>query len=250
MISTLFSICFGKLDGILNGQAAFDQFFAAEPVLDQEIGTDRFPHPVNHHQRKAGAILTAAAVAVGALVRERREELPQQPAVAAMQHHHIEAHNFEIRGGIGVVIGHLAHHGFVHLVDGNAVFADVAGGADGILVARNIHRVVGRAGVIDLHRGHRAMLFDGHGQFMKCARMPVSGMGIGDVVEGIAAVGVLPIHIGLAHCHLGKAAAGPGGVKRNALIGWPVIDNAVVAGQGRHHQPVPEQVLANLDGTE
>ena len=72
-------------------------------------------------------------------------------------------------------------------------------GPIGFLLAGNILRMVGRLSMIDLHRSDGAMLFDGHRQLMKRTRMPVFRMGIGDVVEGVAAVGVPPVHIGLAY---------------------------------------------------
>ena len=51
----------------------------------------RGAHRFEHFEREAQAVFDAAAVFVGALVADRREEGREQIAVAAMQFEHVEA---------------------------------------------------------------------------------------------------------------------------------------------------------------
>ncbi len=54
------------------------------------IGTPLFGDGINHFQHQTGAVLYAAAVLIGTLVRGRRQELVQQIAVGTVQLNHVE----------------------------------------------------------------------------------------------------------------------------------------------------------------
>ena len=67
---------------------------------------------VDDHEQQAGPVLQAAAEAVGAVVGQRGEELVDEPAVAGVDHGHLETAGLGLLGGAAKGV----HHGLDHLL--------------------------------------------------------------------------------------------------------------------------------------
>jgi hypothetical protein len=151
-------------------QPARDQIRRAEAILYREILATTLFDRSDYSLREASAVLDAAAVFVGAEVRSRRDELSQQPAMPAVDHHHVETGLLGTERGRSVVLDDLVHHlqgHFFHLDLTTAPvlseLADRAGGADG--VPSTVQLADGHpAGVLQLDGGYCAAALDGLGQ--------------------------------------------------------------------------------------
>ena len=78
-------------DGVLDRPAALDPVDGRDAHAERLALGPGLAHRLEDLERQAHAVLEAAAVGIGALVRQRREELMQQVAVRGVQLDHVEA---------------------------------------------------------------------------------------------------------------------------------------------------------------
>ncbi len=95
----------GHLDRLAEGGAALDQLVAAEPHAECQAGPDRRAHRGHHLQQQPGAGRQRPAVPVGALVRGRGQETPDDRGLRALQFHAVEPALGAVPGDAGVA-GH------------------------------------------------------------------------------------------------------------------------------------------------
>ena len=80
----------GKLNGFVEGPAAFGPIGGGDADEERQVLRPRGADGIDDLERKAGAIFEAAAVGVGALVGERRQELVKQVAVGGVNLDEVE----------------------------------------------------------------------------------------------------------------------------------------------------------------
>ena len=93
----------GILDALVHAVAVL-KLRGGDAELDGEILSAALMDGIADGDGEAGAVLQAAAPAVGALVRPLREELLRQPAVAAVDGDHAAARHLAVGGGGGVLL--------------------------------------------------------------------------------------------------------------------------------------------------
>lgn len=103
--------------------AAIEELGAAHAELDGKSGTDGFADACEHFARKAQAIFQAAAVFVGAMVEIWREELIDEPAVAAVDHDHLKTGALGEGGFFAVGLDDVGDLFFCQSFHRNAVWA-------------------------------------------------------------------------------------------------------------------------------
>ena len=81
----------GVLAHILQGDSVFHVLVAAHPQLNDEVLAHSLPDSLVHPQGEPGPVFQRAAVLIRAVVGSGREELGEQPAMAAVNHDHLEA---------------------------------------------------------------------------------------------------------------------------------------------------------------
>ncbi len=187
----------GELDAVLQGHATLDALGTGHPVLDQEVITADLLDLVAHHDGEPGPVGHAAAELVGAVVEPGGDELVQQPAVAAVEVHHLEAQGLAHPGRLCPLGGGLLHHLHRHLLHLDSVLPDKGGGANGVLMARDGVRVVHGAHVVELDGGHCSMGLDGLGEHHDGLHME-GGHGVGPDVQTVLMAPGVPWSIKLS----------------------------------------------------
>ena len=102
-----------QLHLVLDHQAELYQLIHAKSTLGKlrpnavfygHLGSNGLPHRINDHQWEFCTIFKAAAELIGTGIKLGREHLIQQPAVGAVEHHHLEArlHSHLCRFAIGL----------------------------------------------------------------------------------------------------------------------------------------------------
>src|SRR6185437_333572 len=91
------------------GGAAIDPVDRRDADAERLVGRPRLAHRLEHFQRIAHALLDAAAVFVVALVGERRQELVDEIAVAAVHLDDVVADALGALHGRDVILGQLLH---------------------------------------------------------------------------------------------------------------------------------------------
>ena len=81
----------GDAHALVKAISASAELRAADAQLDGKARANCRAYALEHLVRKAAAPLQAAAVGIRAVVEERGEELVDEPAVATMDHDHLEA---------------------------------------------------------------------------------------------------------------------------------------------------------------
>ena len=195
----------GKLHALLQGVAALHVLGAAEAHLDEEVLAAVLADAVDDHEQQAGPVLQAAAEAVGAVVGQRGEELVDEPAVAGVDHGHLETAGLGLLGGAAEGV----HHGLDHLLGHEehlALAVDrliggglVGQGGDGLgLVKVDVVRAPGldaragpqHAGVVELNAGNGAVAVDlvgnagQEGQVILMSRHDLGGGQLAGVLAG------------------------------------------------------------------
>ncbi len=228
----------GELNAVLQGHAALDALRTAHAVLDEKILSADLLDFIADHDGEPGAVLHAAAEFVGTVIEAGGNELIQQPAVAAVEVHHLEAQGFTYPGRFRPLGGGFLHHLHRHFLHLHPVFPDESGGADGIFVAGNGVRVVhgpymveldggnGSVGLDRLRQGHDALHVERrHGIFP-------------DVQAMLVPPGVFVVDEALCDGHNGKSAPGFRFVNVDALRGGVTVVYNAVGGDGGGNDPV------------
>ena len=81
----------GERDGVVDGPTIFGPVGCGDTDEEGQVGGPDGAHGVNNLEGKAGAVLEAAAIGVGALVGEGREEFVEQVAVGRVDFDDVEA---------------------------------------------------------------------------------------------------------------------------------------------------------------
>ena len=81
----------GERDGLVGRPAVVNPVGGRDADKKREVGWPGSADGVDDLQEEAGAVLEAAAVSIGALIGERREELMQQIAVGSVDLNEVEA---------------------------------------------------------------------------------------------------------------------------------------------------------------
>lgn len=84
----------GNLDAFFQVVAAFSEFGAAHAEFDGAKGADSGADRLQDFDGETDAVFQGAAVSVAAVVEQGREELVNEPAVAAVDHDHFKTGTF------------------------------------------------------------------------------------------------------------------------------------------------------------
>ena len=156
--------------------AAIEELGAAHAELDGKSGTDGFADACEHFARKAQAIFQAAAVFVGAMVEIWREELIDEPAVAAVDHDHLKTGALGEGGFFAVGLDDIGDLFFCQSLHRNAVWTGAV--ARAILTEAGFFILVDEigAGVLaavgKLDAWHGAVAFDAVGEIGEAGEEP------------------------------------------------------------------------------
>ena len=250
----------GEGDALLLGQAALDLLRAAHAVFDEKVVAAALADPVDDHEGEFGPVFEGAAVFVGPGVVQRGEELVQQPAVAAVEQHHVVTRGFENFRAVGEVVGHHVHILLGHAVDVDVLLIGLAVEHAGLHLV-DFHRTPGfpavgvrvpvgpgkghHAAVVQLLRGQGPAGVDGPGDLRQLGlvfRSDGEGAGVGG--------GVLPVHRRITQGDHSEAAPGLLGVEVDHRLVGPAIEVHVGHHMRRGKQPVAEGGLFDGDGFE
>ena len=226
----------GDLHPVFQGIPSVKQFCTAHPELNGESRANGFADLRQHLPGEPEPIFKAAAVFIGAVVESRRQELVHQPAVAAVNHDHLEPHPLGQGGRLAV-----GFHNVGNLFFGQGLHRDavrphpVAGPELGQAFLLVLVHQIGTgilAGVAQLHAGHRPV--PGHSIGQEGPARQISRGGQIDV-KHMAGVGLGMYHQ-LAGGDGGGAALGPKlietrGPGTNGTVGGDVR----AAHRGREH---------------
>ena len=102
------------LDRVVRRDAALDPVVRRDAHRDRQLLRPDLAHRLEHLERIAQPVRQRAAVLVGALVGERRDEGRQQVAVRAVQLEPVEAGLGGVAGGADEVVAHAVHVGARH----------------------------------------------------------------------------------------------------------------------------------------
>ena len=237
----------GDTHALVQVIAALHELIAAHADLDGEPRPDGFSHRREDFSGKAHPVLKTATVLVRAVVEQRGEELVDEPAVAGVDHEHLEARAFRQGGGVSVggddlvdeLLRELFYRGAVRPCAGRRPPL----GHLLLFVAVGEIRPGELAGVGQLEGGDGAVALDGVGGVGEAGK----ALGHAQIQpEGVAAVR------GVDHA-LGD------GDRRGAAVGAQLIElqgpgtDAAVCGDiraahGRGEHPVTKDRLADGDG--
>ena len=236
----------GDLNALVQVIAALDELVPAHAQLDGEPGSDGVSHGGQHLAGEADAVFKRTAVLVRAMVEQRGEELVDEPAVAGVDHEHLEARTLGVGGG-GAVSGHdLVYHGLIQLFYLHTVRADMSGGTPlgkgGFLILVGEIGAGVLPGVRQLQGGNGPVALDGVGGVGEAGK----ALGDGQVQpEGVAAVR------GMDHAlrdrDRRRAAVGAQLVKLQRTRPDAAVLRDVRAAHGRGEHAVAEDGLADGD---
>ena len=209
----------GKFNAILQGHAALHALGAGHTVFNQKVITADLLDLLTYHNGELGTVCHGAAVFIGTMVELGRDELVQQPAVAAVEIDHLEAQRFGDPCNLGPLIRSLFHHLNGHLFDLYAVVTHIGRGADGILVTGDGIGMVHGTHMVELNGGNRTVGLDGFRQRHDGLHME-GGHGLFPEVQAVLMPpGILVVNEGLGEGDFRKAAPGLGLIDINALRG-------------------------------
>ena len=132
----------GLLRAVVGGDAAFLLVVAVEAHFDDHVVADGVADGLDDFQRIAAAVFHGAAVFIGTLVAQRRQEVVHQPAVAVMQQNTVEAGTHGEHGGIHIHFLDIVHVLLVHGLRHAAVVHEGAG-ADELISRPGKHAAAG-----------------------------------------------------------------------------------------------------------
>ena len=154
---------FGDFNALRQIIAVLEVFGAGYADVDRHLPADGGANLFDDEQTEAHTVFQRAAPSVGTVVRDGAYELVDEPAVAAVQHDHIEAAVLRVLRGLGVFVRDPFNLLLGHLLHGVAPGVHVAGRAEGVFAADELRRAQ-RAAVVKLHLGHGPAGVDGVGQ--------------------------------------------------------------------------------------
>lgn len=221
----------GDLTALRQIVAALEELRAAHPQLNGEAGAYRVPDGLEHLPGEAQPVLEGASVPVGAVVEGGRQKLVHQPAVAGVDHDHLEARPLAQGGGFAVGLYNVGDLLLGQRLDGDAVGPDPVAGAElgQPLLLVLVHQIGAGvlAGVAQLHAGHRPVA--GHGVGQKGPAGQIAG-GLQVQVEHVGGI-CLRVDHQLTGGDGGGAPLGPQLVE----AGGPGADTAVGGDVGAPH---------------
>lgn len=238
----------GNAHALLQVVASLAELCAAHAELDREERPHGLAHGLGHLDGQATTVLERSAVLVRPVVEQGREELVDEPAMAAVNHEHLEAGALckprHVAVGADDVRDLLLREG----ANGDAVSADGIRRTPLVkpvlaTLVRHV-RAGEHAGVRKLQRGDGTVTADGVGG-IRGARQGVED-GLVQVV-GVAAVR-LRVHHALGHGDRTCAALGSKLIERRRLGTDAAVVRDVRATHGRAEHAVPERGPPKGDG--
>ena len=175
--------------------ATLAELRTTQAELDGEERPHGLAHGLQHADGKAAAVLQAAAVLVGTVVEERREELVDEPAMPAVNHEHLKASALGKTSNVAIGGDDLVDHLVSQGTHGHAVCAGAVAWPPlrkSVLLGLVGHIGAGKlAGVRELERRDGTMTTNGVGG-VGCA-----GKRVEDAL--VQVVGMAAVRCGMHH---------------------------------------------------
>ena len=218
-----------------------------EAELDGKAGADSGADRLQDLDRQTAAVLGGAAVLVRAVVKHGREELVDEPAVAAVDHQHLKARPFAEAGNVAVGRDDLGDHLLAHGLVGHAIGAYTIVGAP--LVQAVGFVLVGHVGSGE-HTGVRK-LRAGDGAVAADRVGGIGGLGEriqNALVQTVGMAAVAGVHHQFGNGDRGAAALGAVFIESLTLGADAAVQLDVRAahGGGEHAVAIPD--VADADG--